>query len=70
MNMYITEMTNALNVTNWFYNLLIQNKNEIDSSFSSRLEVMFLLDGGASILVGKIAKLIMIAQMLKVTNHD
>ena len=44
-----TEMTNAIIPTSWFYSLFTPNQTQRD--YPSRLEISFLLDGGASIPV-------------------
>ena len=60
-----TEMANAVTPTSWFYSLYIHKPStQIERENLSRLEISFLLDGGASISVlnyptyGTIAKLL------------
>ena len=62
-------MTNAT-ATSWFHILYIHSQNETDSNLLSRLEIAFLLDSGASIVVLNIPTYTMITQMLNVCNHD
>ena len=49
VNKYTTEMTNTIIQMSWFYSLYVHSQIETASSFSSRLEIGFVLDGGESI---------------------
>ena len=52
LNMYHpTETANAITPTSWFYQLYVHTPNQNLDTCSSRLEILFLLDTGASISV-------------------
>ena len=71
--MYTTELTNAITPPSWFYNLYIHTQNETDSNLPSRLEIAFLLDSGALILVLNVPNYMMITRMFNDCNqkqHD
>ena len=46
-----TETANAITPTSWFYQLYVHTPNQNLDTCSSRLEILFLLDTGASISV-------------------
>ena len=46
-----TETTNAITPTSWFYQLYVHTPHQKLDTCSSRLEILFLLDTGASISV-------------------
>ena len=67
--MFTTEMLNAVNPTTWSYFLNNQPQNEIEANSPSKMEIAFLLDGGASNFVLSIPNYMMITQMFKYCNR-
>ena len=63
-------MTKIITPTGWFYNMFVHSQNKSDSNLPSRLEIAFLLDSGASILVPDIPVSMVITQMFNVSNYD
>ena len=55
---------------NWFYILYILSQSGIGSNSPSRLEPVFLLNSGASILVLNTPTYVKISQMFNVCIHD
>ena len=64
-------MANAVTRTSWFYSLyihILSNQNQRD--YPSRLEISFLLDGGASISVLNYTTYVTIAKLLNIKQHN
>ena len=68
--MHCTELTNATTPTSWFLKLYVHCQNETDSHLLSRLQIAFLLDSSASILVFHLPTYLMITQILNVCNRN
>ena len=68
--MYTIEMAISINTTNWFYNLYIDSQDGTHSILPSRLDIAFLLDSGASLLLLNMPTYKMITQSFIVFNHD
>ena len=66
-----TEMANAVTPTSWFYTLYVHTPSSIiQKDNPSRLEIAFLLDGGASISVLNYATYITLTNFLDIRpNH-
>ena len=65
-----TEMANALNPTSWFYSLYTHtSSNQNHRDYSSRLEISFLLDSGASISLLNHPTFITIAKLLNIKQN-
>ena len=65
-----TENANAITPSTWFVNLYIFKPNE-DTSIPSKLELLFLLDSGASICVLNLPTFIILADhFLKCSKHS
>ena len=62
-----TEMTNAVTPTSWFYSLYVHTpSNQIQRDNPSRLEIYFLLDSGAFILVTNYPTYVTIGKLLNI----
>ena len=70
VDMYITRKTTAITPSNWFCNLHSHSQIQTDSDLLSRLQIIFLLNSGASILVLIITTYMMITQMFNFCDHD
>ena len=66
-----TEMANALTPTSWFYSLYLHTpERHNDDDYSSRLEISFLLNSGASISVFNYPTYLTIAKLLNITCNN
>ena len=64
-----TEMANAVPPTIWFYSLDTHTpSNQIQQDYSSRLEISFVLDSGASISVLNYPTYVSIAKLLNIKH--
>ena len=64
-----TQMANALTPTSWFYSFYTHTSaNQNHRDYTSRLEISFLLDSGASISVLNHPTYITIAKLLNITQ--
>ena len=66
-----TETTNALTKTTWFHSLYSHTPERLNKyNYPSRLEIVLLVDSGASFFVLKYPTYIAIAKLLNITCNN